>query len=101
MDKTPAQIEAEGDEHVEIEWLGHTFSVPATAEDWDVNVTRAFAAGDLIGAIEALVGKARFARIEAAQSKANGGRVRNRDLTPHGARGAELPGVERPGPQGA
>lgn len=94
MDKTPAQIEAEGDEYVEIEWLGHKFHVPATAEDWDVNVTRAFAAGDLIGAIEALVGKATFARIEAAQRKANGGRFRNRDLTPLGDRLAALYGME-------
>src|SRR5690606_41567727 len=97
MDKTPAQIEAEGDEHVEIEWLGHKFSVPATAEDWDVNVTRAFAAGDLIGAIEALVGNATFARIEASQRKANGGRFRDRRVTPRGDRLVGLYGVAPPG----
>ena len=96
-DKTPAQIEADGDETIELEWLGHTVSIPASTDDWDINVTRAFAKGDAIGVLEMLLGRAQFATIEAAHRKAHGGKFRNSDLTPLTERMAEVYGFENMG----
>lgn len=96
-DKTPAQVEAEGDETVELEWLGHTVAIPASPEDWDINVTRAFASGDAIAVLEGLLGKAEFARIEKAHRAAHNGKFRNSDLTPLTERMAEVYGFDSMG----
>lgn len=91
-DKTPAQAEAE-DETIAFDWLGETIQLPASSGDWDINVTRAFARGDILTAIEGLVGPTVFARIEKAHRKANGGTFRNRDVKPLGDKVAELYGL--------
>jgi hypothetical protein len=96
-DSTPAEREATQDETIEVEWLGQTVHLPATPEDWDINVTRAFAKGDLITAIEELVGAAAFRRIEKAHRAKHGGKFRNADLKPLGDKIAETYGFENQG----
>lgn len=96
-DKTPAQREADQDDTIEVEWLGQTVHLPATADDWDINVSRAFAKGDLITAIEQLVGTASFRRIEKAHRAEHGGKFRNADLRPLGDKIAETYGFENQG----
>jgi hypothetical protein len=95
-DKTPAQIEAEGGT-VDVDWLGHTITLPATPDDWDINVTRAFQRGDIVGAVEGLIGEAEFAKVEKAHRKAHGGKFLNRDLAPLGDKIAEVYGLETAG----
>jgi hypothetical protein len=87
-----AELEAADLETVDIEWLGHTVTLPASAEDWDINVLRAFRAGDVIGVIEQLLAPGEFARIEKAHRAAHGGRFLAREMKPLGDRIAELYG---------
>ena len=47
-DKTPAQIEAEGDETVTVDWDGVPVTVPASAEDLDLDAIEAFETGKAV-----------------------------------------------------
>ena len=95
-DKTPAQAEAEGGT-ISIEWLGHTVELPGSPDEWDINVSRAFAKGDIVGAVEGLIGATEFAKIERAHRKAHGGKFLNRDLGPLGDKILEAYGLESVG----
>lgn len=97
MSDTPAEVEATGDETVQVVWLGESVDLPATADDWDINVTRAFKDQDIIGVLEQLVGQDRFAKIEKAHRAAHGGKMLNRDLIPLGDEIAKIYGFERSG----
>lgn len=88
--KSAAQREADGDITVDIDWLGHTITLPATVDGWDLNVTRAFRDGDRLTAVELLVGADRFAQIEAEHRANNGGSFTNADLRPLGEQIAKL-----------
>lgn len=92
-DPTPVQAEAdESIETVEIEWLGHPVRLPASTDDWDIDVSRAFARGDIVQVVEALVGRKEFREIERRHRAEHDGRMTNRDLAPLGDRIAEIYG---------
>lgn len=86
--------EAIGVDTVSVEWLGHNIDLPASTEEWDLDVLRAFRSGDVVGVLEGLIGADAFARIEKAHRAANGGRFLARDLKPLGDKIAELYGFE-------
>lgn len=95
-DKTPAQLEVEGGT-VTIEWQGHTITLPASPDEWDIDVTRAFAKGDIVGAIEGLIGSTEFAKVERAHRKAHDGKFLIRDLEPLAEKIAETYGFDELG----
>lgn len=96
-DTTPAEAEATGIETVTIDVLGNECEIPATTDYWDIDVARAFAAQDAVKILELLIGKDRFAEIEKAHRKANGGRLLVGDLEPASKRIAEIYGFDSVG----
>ncbi|WP_280248554.1 hypothetical protein [Nocardia abscessus] len=63
--KSPAQREAEGAETVTIKWHGVDVEIPARAELWDpYDVVLPAAAGNIPGAVAALVGPVQLARMK-------------------------------------
>lgn len=89
--------EASDVDTVTTEWLGHDIELPASTEGWDIDVNRAFAAGDVVRMLELLVGKRRFAEIEKAHRAAHDGVMTNGDLKPLGDKIAELYGFDSMG----
>lgn len=71
--KSAAQIEAEGVKTVDVQWRGHTFTVPAEAEDWPVEVTLAFEEGKAASGVRGMLGTEQWAEL----MKTN---PRNKDL---------------------
>ena len=77
---------------VTVDWLGNQIELPASTDDWDIDVMRAFQAQDLLAVLEHLVGKARFSEIEKAHRAAHDGKMLNKDLKPLGDKIAEIYG---------
>lgn len=71
---TPAQVEAEGIETIDVQWRGQTFTVPAASDDWPIAVTLAFERGQGALALHTLLGPRRFAELQRQG-------LRTRDLT--------------------
>lgn len=63
--KPPAQVEVDGDETVTLEWGGHTYEVPASLEDCDIEVLEAFEAGKAAAAVSGVLGRAQWAQLKA------------------------------------
>lgn len=93
---TAAEREVTGDP-VTFEWLGHTVTLPATADDLDINATRAFTRGDILGFLEGVIGKRVFADIERSHRAQNDGRFTNADVVPLGDKVAEVYGFDKLG----
>lgn len=79
-DKTPAQVEAEGDDTVTVDWDGVPVTVPASAEDLDLDAIEAFETGKAVTALRAMVGSKEYDRLRADYAKANGHRPKVADL---------------------
>lgn len=59
--KAAPQREAEGDENVELNFRGTTFTVPADQEEWPILAVQAFANGRNIDAVQHLLGPRQWA----------------------------------------
>lgn len=84
------QAEAEGLEVHQIEWRGHTYTIPRDVDDWPIEALEAFEYGRATAATRALLGPQQWHRF-----KLQGGRVR--DLNDFAAKVAELAGFENLG----
>lgn len=82
---------------VTTEWLGETIEIPASTDDWDIDVLRAFSSGDVIRMLEMLVGRRRFSEVEKVHRAAHGGKFLAKDLQPLTDKIAELYGFDRLG----
>jgi len=71
--KSAAQIEAEGDPTITIDWRDLQFTIPAELEDWPVEVTLAFEDGKATNAVRMLLGPQQWATLAATHP-------RNRDV---------------------
>lgn len=61
--KPAAQIEAEGITMADIEWRGHTFTVPSDADDWSVEAMMAFESGLNAHGMQAILEPAQWAEL--------------------------------------
>lgn len=59
--KSPVQVEAEGGGTLGVTWRGHTFTVPAEAEDWSVTTTLAFEEGKAATGVRGILGTDQWA----------------------------------------
>lgn len=55
-EKSPAQTEAEGAETTVIHWRGHEFTVPASPDDWPVDVLLIFEKGQNANGLQLILG---------------------------------------------
>lgn len=66
---TPPQIEAEGDETIDVTWQGRlgveTFTIPAAADDWPIDVALAFEQARGAVAVLGLIGQSRWSKLAA------------------------------------
>lgn len=69
----PLQAEAEGIETVEVVWRDHTYTVPASPDDWPISATLALEEGKAATFVGELIGK----KAVVALAKAG---LRNSDL---------------------
>lgn len=60
-DATPAEAEASDIQTMDVDYEGTTYKVPASPEDWDIEVQRLFQADRRVDAYEALLGETQFA----------------------------------------
>lgn len=72
--KSAAQIEAEGIKTLDIEWREFTFTIAATAEDWEVETTLAFEEGKAATGVRLILGADQWAQLMKSKPK-------NRDLS--------------------
>lgn len=95
--KPAAQVEAEGDTTITLEWEGLSFELPATADDWDADALEALEQGRAIGGLRKVLGTKRFDEL-AAQFKAKHGRKwKVRDINSFAAVVAEHYGFDSVG----
>lgn len=79
-DKTPAQIEAEETETVDVEWEGITFTIPASLDELDLDALAAFEAGKSAIAIRAVLGETSYARMRREFQQSHGRAVKVKDM---------------------
>lgn len=75
----PAEAETIG-EDVTIDWDGVTLTLPATADDWDLDAVEAFEQGKVATALGLLAGEAGWTAAKATYQRINGRRPKLRDL---------------------
>lgn len=95
--KSAAQVEADGDTEVELEWEGHTYKIPASFEDLDIDVIRAFEKRHAIAVVEGVFGSEQFALLERRTRAKNGGKFPSRLLAPLSDAIAKLQGLDNSG----
>lgn len=61
--KPAAQAEAEGDGTLTVEWEGHEFTIPASADDWSARTTLAFEEGKAVSGVRGILGTKQFASL--------------------------------------
>lgn len=71
-EETPAEREVTGAD-IAFEWVGETFTLPGSADEWDIKVLRAAEAGANLQSLELIFGDD-FGRLEAAHRKAHDGK---------------------------
>jgi hypothetical protein len=69
--ETAVEAEATGNQ-LRIEWSGQTILMPATMDDWDVDVLDAFENRHAVKALRLLFGPKRFDEIKAGYKKTTG-----------------------------
>lgn len=57
---TPAQVEASGVDTIEVEYLGDRYTMPATADDWDIEALELFQSGRSVAAVGLLMGTKQY-----------------------------------------
>ncbi len=67
--------EARNIDTAEVVWRGHTFTVPSSPDDWDVELTLAFEEGKVASAISMLLGAEQWNAFMSTKPK-----PKNRDL---------------------
>lgn len=67
--KSAAQVEAEGVQTIDVEWRGHTFTVPADADDWTVEAMMAFEEGLNAHGLKAILEPAAWAELMATKPR--------------------------------
>lgn len=89
VDELDGEI-VDGSGLIPISWRGHTFTVPASSDDWDVEVTEAFEGGKAATAIRGLLGEDQWEEFMTERPK-------NRDLAEMFEQIAEALGFESAG----
>lgn len=56
IEPTPAQIDAERIETIDITWDGFAFTVPAQVDDWDVDTLKAFEDNKAMNGVQRILG---------------------------------------------
>lgn len=77
----PAEVEATGEETVDITFEGHAYTIPAGVDDLDIDVLRAFERGASMGIVDALLG-GQMKTLERRYRKDHEGRFPQRALKP-------------------
>jgi len=77
--KSAAQAEAEGDETLDVEWQGYTFTIPAQIDEWSGDALEAFEGGKAITAVRELVGSSRLDAVKREYRKQHGRAMRVKD----------------------
>ncbi|QDQ97983.1 hypothetical protein [Tomitella fengzijianii] len=57
--------EAEGDDTVQIDYRGHTYTVPADQDDWSIDALEAFERNHVVAGVRELLGPEQWARFKA------------------------------------
>lgn len=96
-DKTPAQVEADEDETITVEWDGIPVTVPASAEALDLDALEALENGKGITFMRHLVGTKRFDEVRRQWEKENGRKPAARDVAPFMEAAAEALGFASSG----
>lgn len=78
----PAEAEATGITTVDLTFDGHTYQIPAAAEDCDIEVLRAFERGAAIGIVEGVLGPQQMAALERRYRAGHDGRFPLRAIEP-------------------
>lgn len=94
---TVIEAEARGDDTVEIEWEGLSLTIPASIEDWDLEVMEAFESGQLTVALRGLLGERGYAGIKAAFRDRHGRGIKVGDVRSLGDVIADTYGFDGPG----
>lgn len=81
-DKTPAQIEADGDETVIVKWDDIEITIPASPEDLDLDAIEALENGKGITFLRHLMGAVRYEQVKREWQKENGRKPRPDDVAP-------------------
>lgn len=68
-DKTPAQVEADGDETVTVQYAGHTYTMPSNFDDLDGDFLDSYETGRVSGSLKSLLGKDQWATFKATSPK--------------------------------
>jgi murein endopeptidase len=97
VDKTPAQLEAEGVETIDVEWEGMTLPVPADAQGWDLDALEAFENGKAIGLIRALFTSETYEQMKVTFRRNHGRPPKLKDLDGLMEAIAKSAGFESPG----
>lgn len=91
------EAEATGAATVGISFDGHTYTIPASIDDADINVIRAFEQGHATVFVAELMGADQFALLERRHRKAHDGRFTKADLDRLAEQIAEAYGFEGTG----
>lgn len=79
-DRTAAQVEADGDATVTVDWGGVQVVVPATVDDLDLDALEAFESGHAAAFARQVLGPAAYAEARKAYETLHGRRPKVRDL---------------------
>jgi len=91
------KVEAEGEQTITIYWEGAAIALPATVDDWDVDVLEAFETGKAVSALRRLFGSKRYDQLLADFRSVHGRPAKLRDLTALVEQIAEAYGFEGSG----
>lgn len=75
----PVENEVTGDQVV-VEWEGLRLELPPTPDDWDPDTLEAFETGKAMTAIRSLLGSTDYEQARRDWAKANGSKMKVRDL---------------------
>lgn len=93
----PAEAEATGTATATVTFEGEEYQVPASIEDVDIEVIRAFERNAGMAIVEGILGPKQWARLERAYRKAHDGAFPQRALEPLVVQIADVFGFDKPG----
>jgi hypothetical protein len=78
----PAEAEATGEETVEVTFEGHTYTIPASVDDVDIEVIRAFERNAGMAIVDGLLGQDQMALLERRHRSRHAGKFTSSAMKP-------------------